>query len=89
MNTIIALSKEDLKELIQELVTQIREQKPNATFRWIDAEEAQKRLGIKRTALYELRAKGAITYSQPNRKVILYDSESIDQYLLLHRKNSF
>jgi len=47
-------------------------------------------LGIKsKGTLQKLRDEGKIRFSQPEKKIILYDRESIDQYLEKHVKNIF
>jgi len=45
--------------------------------KWILVEDALKLLGIGKTTLQKLRNEGKIIFSQPSRKVILYDIQSI------------
>ena len=53
--------------------------------RWINSEIAMKKLNISSpTTLQQLRDTGAIRFSQYSRKQILYDKESIEEYLELH-----
>jgi len=42
-----------------------------------------------RTTLQKLRDEGSIRFSQPTRKLILYDRDSILQYLENHAKDTF
>ncbi len=49
--------------------------------KWILPDEAMEMLGVKKTKLQELRDTGEIVFSQPSKKVILYDVESIREYL--------
>lgn len=58
--------------------------------KWISPEEAMKKLRIKsKTTLQKLRDEGSIRFSHPERRIILYDSESIEDYLNGHSKNTF
>ncbi len=57
---------------------------------WIDKKEAKRLLRIKSdTTLQKLRDEGQIMYSQPERKLILYDRNSINDYLEAHAKEPF
>jgi hypothetical protein len=58
--------------------------------RWIQSSEAKNILGLtSNTTLQKLRDEGKIRFSQPMHKVILYDRESIMEYLDHHAKNTF
>ena len=47
-------------------------------------------LNIKsKTTLQKLRDEGKIRFSQPQKKIILYDRDSIDTYLQQHARNTF
>ncbi|MEP7218857.1 MAG: helix-turn-helix domain-containing protein [Bacteroidota bacterium] len=47
-------------------------------------------LNIKsRTTLQKLRDEGKIRFSQPQKKIILYDRDSIEAYLQKHAHNTF
>jgi hypothetical protein len=53
-------------------------------------QEAMEKLRItSKTTLQKLRDTGVIRFSQPEKKIILYDSHSIDQYLAKHIKEAF
>lgn len=88
---IITLEEEAFYQLYSKLVAEIKQQlgaKPRD--KWIDASEAMAMLRIKsKTTLQKLRDEGKIRYSQPEPKIILYDSDSIDAYLEKHVKNTF
>ena len=50
--------------------------------KWISGEEAMKLLRItSKATLQKLRDEGEIRFSQPMKKVILYDADSILEYL--------
>jgi hypothetical protein len=58
--------------------------------KWIDDIEAMRLLGItSKTTLQKLRNEGKIRYSHPEKKIILYDADSIDAYLELHAGDIF
>ncbi len=58
--------------------------------KWVTDEEAMHLLNIKsRTTLQSLRDEGKIRFSQPQKRVIVYDRESIDTYLEKHAHNTF
>ena len=58
--------------------------------KWINTEEAMQMLHIRsKTTLLQLRNEGKIRYSQPQHKIILYDSESITKYIEKHAHNTF
>ena len=56
--------------------------------KWIPGEEAMLRLHItSKTTLQKLRNEGKIRFTQPEKKIILYDSDSINVYLDNAAKN--
>ncbi|MBX0289695.1 helix-turn-helix domain-containing protein [Hymenobacter sp. HSC-4F20] len=88
---IITLEDEAFQALLQQVVAQIRaEFGEKALDRWIDGQEAMRMLRIKSpTTLQKLRDTGAIRYSQPEKKIILYDRESILAYIEKYVKGTF
>jgi hypothetical protein len=87
---VIMLETEAFYKLIFEVVKQIKEQENIKEDRWISSEEAMKKLRITSpTTLYKMRVEGLITYTSPLKKVILYDTKSIDSYLEKHTKKTF
>lgn len=53
--------------------------------KWMDKKEAMQALRIKSsTTLQKLRDEGKIRFSQPERKHIVYDRDSINDYLEAH-----
>jgi hypothetical protein len=56
--------------------------------KWISGEEAMKRLHItSKTTLQKLRDEGKIRFTQPEKKIILYDADSITYFLESHSRN--
>ncbi len=63
---------------------------PETPFKWIDGDEAMRLLNItSKTTLQRLRDEGKIRFSQPQKRIILYDRNSIDDYLELHAREPF
>lgn len=57
---------------------------------WIGKKEAMRLLGIKSpTTLKKLWDEGKIRFSQPERKHIVYDRDSINEYFEVHPKEAF
>ena len=83
----LIVKKSDLKSTLEALVDQVVPKEPD---KWILEEEAMKMMGIKsKSHLWKLRTEGCITYTQPSRKILLYDRDSILAYLDSHIKKSF
>lgn len=87
---IICLQSDAFYSLIDEVVERINS-KFNATpQKWIQTEEAMDLLGISsKTTLQKFRDEGRIRFSQPERKIILYDRDSINDYLESNSRNTF
>ncbi len=87
---IICLHDEAFYALIEEVVKRVKTSINKAEDKWISTEEAMKKLRIhSKTTLQKLRDEGKIRFTQPEKKLILYDSDSIDEYLSKHSKNTF
>jgi hypothetical protein len=79
---IICLEENAFYALIDKIVEYIREKFKTKDDKWLSPAEAMKKLRIKsKTTLQKLRDEGMIRFSHPERRIILYDSESIDDYL--------
>jgi len=79
---VICLEDEAFYALVESVVRRIKEQQSIKEDRWISTEEAMIKLRIKsKTTLQKLRDEGKIRYSQPEKKIILYDSDSIQEFL--------
>jgi len=87
---VICLEDVAFYAMIERVIDRIKE-KPNAkTDKWISGEEAMKMLRItSKTTLQNLRDEGKIRFTQPAKKIILYDTDSINEYLNKHSKNTF
>ena len=77
-------------ELIEKVYQRLKDQHDIKQDKWISGEEAMHMLRVKSpSTLQDLRDKGAIRYSQPSKKIILYDTDSIHEYLNDHSRNTF
>lgn len=76
--------------LIEEVVKRIREKENIEKDKWIQTEEVMELLGIKsKTTLQKMRDEGNIRFSQPQKRIILYDRDSVMEYLDKHAKEIF
>ena len=79
---VICLEDEAFYALVESVVKRIKDQQGIKEDRWISTQEAMIKLRIKsKTTLQKLRDEGKIRYSQPEKKIILYDSDSIQEFL--------
>ncbi len=86
---VICLEEAAFYELIEKVVHRMKEKEKAKEEKWIPGEDALKLIGIGKTTLQKLRNEGKIRFSQPLRKVILYDFQSILKYLDENARNTF
>jgi len=87
---VICLQDEAFYALVEEVVQRIKEKQNIQEDKWISGVEAMEKLRIKsKTTLQRLRDEGRIRFSQPDKKIILYDVDSINEYLNKHSKETF
>lgn len=87
---VICLEDEAFYALVERVVKRIKDEKGINEDKWISTEQAMEKLHIKsKTTLQKLRNEGRIRYSQPDKKIILYDAESLNEYLEKHSKDTF
>lgn len=87
---VICLEEGAFFSLLDEVVKHIKEKHNVTSDRWISSNEAMQKLRItSKTTLQKWRDEGKIRFSQPEKKVILYDAESIDGFLNKNAKNTF
>ncbi len=87
---VICLHDEAFYQLIEDVVDRLKTEQKIVHDKWISPERAMEILNIKsKTTLQKLRDEGQITFTQPQKKIILYDYESIMDYLKSHSKSSF
>ena len=87
---VICLEEDAFYNLVDEVVERLKEKHQIQNDKWMSTERAMALLTIKsKTTLQNLRDTGAITYTQPQKKIILYDYDSIMSYLEEHKKEKF
>ncbi len=86
---VVCIEDKAFYELVDSVVAYVRANHQEQE-RWIPGAEAMRLLNVKsKTTLQTLRDEGKIRFSQPHKKIIMYDRLSIDQYLDKHAKNTF
>ncbi|MCK9404390.1 MAG: helix-turn-helix domain-containing protein [Chitinophagaceae bacterium] len=87
---VICLEDTAFYALIEQVVERIKEKHAIKEDRWISPEEAMQKLRISsKTTLQKLRDEGKVRFSHPQPKIILYDVESIYEYLEKHVNETF
>lgn len=88
---VVCLEEEAFYALLEQVVARMNAAKPNAPFsKWLSPEQAMGMLNItSRTTLQKFRDMGRIRYTQPEKRIILYDRDSILEYLELNAKETF
>lgn len=87
---VILIEEEAFFELIDRAVERMSGKINVEQKKWLTPKEAMKELGISSpTTLQRYRDEGKIRYSQPSKKVIRYDPESIQEFLDSKAKNTF
>lgn len=84
---VICLEDDAFYSLVEQVVERIKHQNNITHDKWVTSEKAMEALNIKsKTTLQKLRDNGEIRFTQPQKKIILYDYDSILDYLEKHVK---
>ena len=87
---VILIEEEAFFELVDRAVQRISGKMNADKKKWLTPKEAMKELGISSpTTLQRYRDEGRIRYSQPSKKIIRYDPDSIQEFLDSKTKNTF
>lgn len=87
---VICLHDDAFYALVDKVVERIQQQRNNKEDKWVSGAEAMRKLRIQsKTTLQKLRDEGQIRFSQPEKKIILYDTDSINDYLSRNAKDTF
>ncbi len=82
---VICLEDEAFYKLVETVIKRIKHTEGLKEDKWISPEEAMIKLRIKsKTTLQKLRDDGAIRFSHPEKRIILYDPNSINEHLKNH-----
>lgn len=86
---VICLETKAFYALVEEVVERLMDQKQENP-KWISGEEAMELLKISsKTTLQRLRNEGLVRYTQPMKKLVLYDRESLMSYLESNAREIF
>lgn len=87
---VICLEETAFYKLVEQVVERLKMTQGDKREKWISDDEAMTLLNIKsKTTLQKLRDEGRVRFSQPQRKIILYDRDSIDEYLEKNAQDTF
>jgi hypothetical protein len=88
---VICIEEKAFDSLLDRMFKYVQSQmEMDAPDKWIDKKEAKRLLRIKSdTTLQKLRDEGQIRYSQPEKKHIVYDRDSLNVYLENHAREPF
>lgn len=87
---VICLEEQAFYTLLEEVVARLKADQQTPSFKWLGQAEAMQLLNIKsKTTLQKMRDEGKIRFSQPEKRIILYDRDSINSYLEQHAKETF
>jgi hypothetical protein len=87
---VICLEDEAFYQLIEKVVARVKDKHAIKEDKWISPEEAMGKLRIKsKTTLQKLRDEGKIRFTQPDKKTVLYDRDSLNEYFEKHAKETF
>jgi len=79
---VIMIESESFYKLVKTVVERIRAEHNITENRWISTAEAMQKMGItSKTTLQRYRDEGLIKFTSPGGKIILYDLQSIYQFL--------
>jgi len=87
---VICLEEPAFYSLVEQVVARLKEAHSETKEKWISDVEAMKLLNIRsKTTMQKLRDEGRIRFSQPQKRIILYDRDSIMAYLERHTRELF
>ncbi len=88
---VVCLQEEAFYALFDKVVEHLEQKHGKEKLRkWIDGDQAMSLLNIaSKTTLQKLRDEGKIRYSQPQPRIIVYDRDSINDYLEQNARETF
>ncbi|MFY0599313.1 MAG: helix-turn-helix domain-containing protein [Cyclobacteriaceae bacterium] len=87
---VICLEEQAFFDLVERVVEHLGIQNQEEDWKWVSEEKAMALLGVSsKTTMQELRNNREIEFSQPRKKLISYNRDSIDEYLEKHAKKTF
>lgn len=90
-NSVICLQSNAFYELLDQVIEHIDEKfSLSKEKQWVDSEVAMNILNIRsKSTLQELRNTGKVRFAHPQPKIILYDRNSLLEYIEKHARNTF
>lgn len=87
---VICLEEKAFYALVEQVVDRLKQSTDQNKDKWLSDDQAMRLLNVKsKTTLQKLRDEGKIRFTQPQKKIILYDRDSIYTYLDNHAQNIF
>lgn len=87
---VICLEDQAFYTLVEQVVERLQIKNGIEKDEWVPPSEAMRILNIKsKTTLQSLRDTGKVRFSQPQKRVILYDRKSLIEYLEQHSNGTF
>ena len=87
---VVCLQEEAFYALFEKVVEHLESKIKDTPAKWIDGDEAMYILKVKSaTTLQKLRDEGKVRFTQPQKKIILYDRDSINEYLEKNAHETF
>lgn len=87
---VICIEEKSFMALFDKVIEHVQVGAGQVPKKWISDLDAMSMLNIKSTTtLQNLRDNGSIRFSQPSKKIILYDRDSINGFLEKHAKDTF
>lgn len=87
---VICLEEAAFYELIETVIERMQQKNTAVPAQWLNTDEAMSFLNIKsKTTMQQLRDSGKIRYSQPQKRIILYDRKSLETYLEQNANETF
>ena len=87
---VICLEEKAFYALVEQVVDRLKQSTDQNEDKWLSDDQAMRLLNVKsKTTLQKLRDEGKIRFTQPQKKIILYDRDSIYAYLDNHAQNTF
>lgn len=87
---VICLQEEAFFELINTVVEKLGVKQTQENWKWVNDEQAMQLLNVKsKTTMQELRDSGEVRFTQPRKKIILYDRDSLNEYLERNAKDTY
>lgn len=87
---VICLETKAFYDLVDKVVSQMKGKENKTQDKWVSEEEAMRLLRVtSKTTISKLRNNGDIRFTQPRKKIILYDRVSIEMYLEKSARETF